>query len=408
VEAPARQPLYYRNPMGLPDTSPVPKKDPMGMDYVPVYAEEAPVTAEGQAVVRVSPDRVQKLGVRTERAQARVLHRLVRAVGTVQPDERREYAVAPRFEGWIERLYVNATGATVKVGQALMEVYSPELLSAQQEYLIARSGQQALASSSDDIRAGIATLARNALERLRNWEIPPDQIARLTRTGTPSRLLTLRAPATGVVMEKVAVQGMRFMPGEVLYRIADLTQVWLLAEVFEQDLGLMHAGEPARLTVAAYPGRSFTGTVAFVYPTVSPATRTARVRIELPNRDALLKPGMYASLELASGHGEAPVLAVPDAAVLDTGTRQVVLVTRGEGLFEPRRVRLGARAEGYVQVLEGLAAGEEVVVSANFLIDAESNLRAALAGLGSSAGPDAPAVPAPAAPAPAGGSPGGP
>src|SRR5512144_28389 len=390
--------LYYRNPMGLPDTSPVPKKDPMGMDYIPVYEGEAP---QGNQIT-ISPEKVQKLGVKTEAASQRTLIRPVRLVGTVQVDERRLYTVAPRFEGWIRQLYANATGHTVKRGEPLLEVYSPELVSAQQEYLIALQGLRALRESDTQIQAGMEQLAEAALQRLRNWEVPEEELQRLRQTGQARQLLTLRAPVTGVVLEKTAVQGMRFMPGEALYRLADLSSLWVVADIFEQDLGLIHPGQKVNVTVNAYPGKGFAGKVDFIYPVMNPQTRTARVHIDLPNPNSLLKPAMYASVELAAGQG-APAVTVPTSAVINSGTRQLVLIDKGEGRYEPRPVKLGVQGEDYVQVLEGVKAGEPVVVSANFLIDAESNLKAALGSFSDHAGHGGSAAPAagqPAAPTP--------
>lgn len=381
----ARKILYYRNPMGLPDTSPVPKKDSMGMDYTPVYEGEEP-SSDG-STVKISIEKVQKLGVRTEAAGMRDLIRTVRAVSTVQADERRLHTVAPRFEGWIERLYVNTTGQAVRKGDALMDVYSPELITAQQEYLIALQGVQAVAGGSAEARAGMQRMVESSLQRLRNWEISEAELLQLQKEGKARQNVTLRSAVSGVVVEKPSIQGKRFMPGEVLYQIADLSSVWVLADVFEQDLGMLRLGQPAAIRVEAYPDRVFDGKIAFVYPTVTPETRTAKVRVELSNAQALLKPAMYARVEFASGQGKGKVLAVPESAVLDTGTRQVVLVELGAGRFEPRAVRLGLRGDGYVEVLEGVKAGEAVVVSANFLIDAESNLKAALGGFGQSAKP---------------------
>ena len=375
--------LYYRNPMGLPDTSPAPKKDQMGMDYIPVYEGEE---SKGNQV-SISPEKVQKLGVRTEAASRRTLTRPVRLVGTVQVDERRLYTVAPRFEGWIRQLYVNATGHPVKRGEPLLEVYSPELVSAQQEYLIALGGQRALRESDAQIQAGMEQLAEAALQRLRNWEVPEDELQRLRQEGQARQLLTLCAPMTGVVLEKAAVQGMRFTPGEALYRIADLASLWVLADVFEQDLGLVHPGQKVNVTVNAYPGKVFSGKVDFIYPVMNPQTRTAQVHIDLPNPNGLLKPSMYANVELAVGQG-APMVTIPTSAVINSGARQLVLIDKGEGRYEPRPVKLGVQGDEYVQVLEGVKAGEPVVVSANFLIDAESNLKAALGSFGASLPPD--------------------
>jgi Cu(I)/Ag(I) efflux system membrane fusion protein len=235
-----------------------------------------------------------------------------------------------------------------------------------------------MTAASAETRAAAKQLAEAALQRLRNWDISNDQLKQLQRSGKITRTLTLRAPADGVVLEKMAVEGMRFMPGEPLYRIADLSRVWVIADVFEQDLGAVRAGEEAMIAVNAYPGAAFDGKVQFIYPTVSPETRTGKVRIVIPNTDGRLKTGMYATVALHATLGDWPVLTVPDSAVIDSGTQQVVLVERGEGKFEPRRVRLGAHADGAYEVRGGLSGNERVVVSANFLIDAESNLRAAL------------------------------
>jgi Cu(I)/Ag(I) efflux system membrane fusion protein len=375
--------LFYRNPMGLPDTSPVPKKDQMGMDYIAVYEGEEPASAT--PLVKLSVDKVQKLGVKTEAVALRDLASTIRAVATVQANERLLHTVTSKFDGWMQRLYVNTTGQAVKKGEALMDVYSPDLITAQQEYLIARRGVQTLAGGSAEVQASMQRLVESALQRLRNWDISETELQRLTQDGKTTQYLTLRSPANGVVLEKPAIQGKRFMAGEVLYQVADLSQVWLLADVFEQDLARVRVGQSVNIRVDAYPEKTFAGKVTFVYPTVNAETRTVKVRIELANPQALLKPSMYARVELAYSRGKGRALSVPDSAVLDTGTRQLVLVQHGEGRFEPRPVKLGMRADGYIEVLEGVKAGESVVVSANFLIDAESNLKAAFSGFGQGA-----------------------
>src|SRR6267142_421921 len=371
-----RKILYYRNPMGLPDTSPVPKKDSMGMDYIPVYADQGGGAVPG--TVTISPERIQMLGVRTEAASLRSMAHIVRAVGTVAADERRIGVVNPKFEGWIEQLHVSTTGQAVRRGDALLEVYSPDLVLAQREYLVARAAAAEMAQADAMARDNAKAIAAAALSRLKNWDISADQLARLQRTGVATHTLSLSAPIGGIVMDKPALQGLHFGAGDMLYRIVDLSTVWLLADVFEQDLAQIRPGQNAKITLQAYPGRVFDGRVAFVYPTVNAQTRTAKVRIEVPNPDLLLKTDMYATVGIAAPIESATVLAVPDSAVLDTGTRQTVLVDRSEGRFEPRAVKLGARADGYVAVLDGVVEGEKVVVGANFLIDAESNLRAAL------------------------------
>ena len=390
--------LYYRNPMGLPDVSPTPKQDSMGMDYIPVYEGEA----TGGDSISISPQKVQKLGVRTEPAQRRILSRPVRAVGMIAPDERRLFIVAPRFEGWIERLLVNTTGQTVKRGETLMAVYSPALITAQREYLLAGQDLRSpdpnlpapLAQRRESDRERVSQLTETALQRLRNWEISEDQIERLRKEGKPQENLLLKSPADGVVLEKTAIQGMQFVAGAALYRIADLSALWLIVDVFEQDLNLIRLGQDAQITVNAFPGEEFHGRVAFIYPTLNAQTRTAQVRIELPNPQGRLRPAMYAGVVLTAGSGNQPVLTVPASAVLHSGIRQAVLVELGEGRYQPREVRLGLRGDEYVQVLEGLSDGERVVTSANFLIDAESNLKAALSSFGESGAEKAPSPPA--------------
>lgn len=382
-----RKVLYYRNPMGLPDTSPVPKKDGMGMNYVPVYADEARAdeAPADEGAVSISPDRVQKLGVKVEVAAMRRLEQSLRVTGVVAVDEARIHAVAPKFEGWVERLYVNTSGQPVAKGQALFDVYSPELVSAQREYQLAAQGVAALQQADAEARGSMKRLAEASLARLGNWDIPAAELARIRAGREAARTLSFHAPVSGVVLEKPAVQGMRFMPGETLFQIADLSSVWVLAEVPEQQIGLVKQGGTAEVHVAAYPDQHFSGRVTFVYPTLNAATRTVQARIELANPGGRIKPSMYASVNLPTGEGR-EVLAVPDSAVIDSGARQVVLVQQAAGRFAPRNVRLGSRDGDYVEVLEGLAEGERVVTAANFLIDAESNLKAALSGLAPDAG----------------------
>jgi len=376
-----RKLLYYRNPMGLPDTSPTPKKDPMGMDYIAVYAGDEESEPASDRTLKINTEKVQKLGVRSEAAQLRSLDKTVRAAGRIEPDERRTYAIAPKFEGYVERLHVNVTGQAVSKGQALFEVYSPELVSAQREYAIAAHGVDSLKDAGGSARAGMAQLAESSLQRLANWDISPAQIKALAQSGEAKRTLTLRSPVSGIVTEKKALQGMRFMPGEALYQITDLSSVWVVADVFEQDIGLVKLGAQAKVRVNAYPDQRFSGQVSYVYPTLNAATRTVAIRVDLPNPGLLLKPAMFAQVELPVA-AKGAVVTVPVSAVIDSGTRQIVLIDLGEGRFEPREVKLGARSDSHVEVREGVKEGELVVVAANFLIDAESNLKAAIGGLG--------------------------
>ncbi len=378
--------LYYRNPMGLADTSPTPKKDSMGMDYIAVYEGEdepaAPAAAGGVAgprAVRISTEKIQKLGVRTEAASLRPLGKTVRAAGRVEPDERRISVIAAKFEGYVEKLLVNVTGQTVTRGQPLFEAYSPELVSAQREYLIALQGTQTLKEAGSDAQVGMQQLVESSLAHLRHWDLSPDQLQRLVKTGQAQRNITFLSPVSGVVTEKKALLGMRFMPGDLLYQVTDLSAVWVIADLSEQDIGLVKTGARVRVTTTAYPNEVFDGRVTYVYPTMKAETRSIPVRVELANPGGKLKPAMFAQVELQVG-GPAPVLTVPDSAVIDTGTRRLVLVQVGVGRFEPREVELGARGEHFVEVRRGLRDGEQVVVSANFLIDAESNLKAVVGG----------------------------
>jgi Cu(I)/Ag(I) efflux system membrane fusion protein len=311
--------------------------------------------------------------------------RTIRAVGTVQADERRDTTIALKFDGWIDRLLVNTTGERVSRGQALMDVYSPELLSAQREYLIARQADALPSGSQSEPAGSNVSLATATAERLRNWGIDETILARLEAGAAPQRTLRITSPVTGIVIEKTAVQGARFMAGEALYRIADLRKVWVIARVFEQDLAAVRVGQSARVRVDAYPAREFGGLVAFIYPTVDPQTRSVSARIALDNQDYLLKPEMFVNVEFGAPEGAPAVLAVPPDAVIDTGRSHHVLVQRAAGEFVPREVALGQRGDAYVEIRSGLEPGEIVVTGANFLIDSESNLRAAFESLGHSA-----------------------
>lgn len=378
---PARTILYYRNPMGLPDTSPTPKKDPMGMDYIPVFADEAQTTTKASTQVSISPEKVQTLGVRTVAVQMLALEQNIRAAGRIEADERRIYSIAPKFEGYIERLHINASGQRVHKGQALFEVYSPELVSAQSEYVIAQQSLRSLNHSTQETRDGLQQLAQASLARLKNWGVSEEQIKRLAASGSSQRTLSLRSPVNGIITEKKAVQGMRFSPGEPLYQVSDLSSLWLMAEVFEQDIAHLQIGSTVQAHFQAYPEQIFSGPISTIYPTLNPASRTLTVRVELPNPQGLLKPGMYGQVDIPVP-SQSTVLSIPLSAIIDSGTRQVVLVQVAPGRFEPRPVKLGKRSQSHAEVLSGVQEGEQVVVAANFLIDAESNLQAALASFG--------------------------
>jgi Cu(I)/Ag(I) efflux system membrane fusion protein len=367
---PERKIKYYRNPMGLPDTSPAPKKDPMGMDYIPVYEGED----SNDGSVQLSPGRIQRTGAKSEPVVRRPVRSVIRAPGTVQEDERRVSVVALRFEGFVESVANVTTGDHVHKGQPLMNVYSPALSSAAAEYLSA-------------INAGATGKElKGARRRLENLATPEPAIKELERTRDISLSIPWLAPQDGEILERNAVNGMRAGPGDVLFRIADHRLVWVVIDVAERDLSQVSVGTKVTIRPRGLGGQTFTGEVSLIYPHLMAQTRTARIRVELPNPDELLRPEMYVDAEIETGTPDS-VLAVPESAVLDSGTRQAVLVDKGDGRFEPRQVKLGRRGGGYVEITDGVAEGEAVVTSANFLIDAESNLKAALKGFAEASGP---------------------
>lgn len=375
-DAPAKTPAaqagrrirFYRNPMGLPDTSPVPKKDSMGMDYVPVY--ESDVQEQGSAI-KLTVERIQRSGVRTELVRSFLLAQPVHAVGAVAIDERRLAVVTMRTDGYVEDVFVNTTGQTVRAGEPLFRVYSQEIQQALAD-LIVISGHGQAAAKVDQFRLD------GVVRRLRNLGVPESSIRQVIERGNNPRTIDWPAPATGTVISKRIINGQQAKAGDELYRIADLSQMWVIADVAEGDLADIKPGTKATVTFRAYMGEPVEGVVTFIYPEMRPETRTARVRIEVPNPDGRLKTDMYADVVFKIEGASMPVTAVPTSAVIDSGTRQVVLVARGEGRFEPRAVKTGRRGDGRVEILEGLMNGEEVVTSATFLIDAESNLQSAL------------------------------
>jgi Cu(I)/Ag(I) efflux system membrane fusion protein len=294
-------------------------------------------------------------------------------------DETRVQTITTKVDGWVERLYVDYTGRPVRRGEPLMTIYSPALVTAQEELLLARRLARDVADGDADARAGASELVAAARRRLAYWDVPEEEIARVESTGQVQRTLTLRASAGGVVVTKGVTAGQRVAAGEPLFRVADLSMVWVEGDVYEQDLRAVREGQAAFAEFDAYPGARWTGRIAYVYPTLSPETRTARVRVAFASTDLRLKPGMYATLHIR-GEGGAPALSVPRGAVLATGERQLVFVRRDGGRLEPREVRLGAASDDRVQVLRGLALGDTVVASATFLVDAESNLGTALGG----------------------------
>ena len=363
-----RKILFYRNPMGLPDTSPVPKKDTMGMDYIPVYEDDA---QEQGGAIKLSVERIQRSGVRTEPARSVTLMQPVRAVGAVALDERRLTVVSMRSEGYVEDLFVDTTGQTVRKGEPLFRVYSADIQQALADLLVVSGRGQAAPALGQSSLNG-------TMRRLRNLGVPDDRIQELRESGVNPRTIDWPSPASGTIISKRIINGQRISAGDELYRIADLSQVWVIADVAEGDLADIKPGTRASVTFRAYMGEPVEGVVTFIYPEMRAETRTARVRIEVPNPDGRLKTDMYADVVFHIEGSGIPVTAVPSGAIIDSGARQVVLVAKGEGRFEPRAVKLGRRGDGRVEIVEGLTIGEEVVTSATFLIDAESNLQTAL------------------------------
>ena len=359
--------LFYRNPMGLPDTSPVPKKDSMGMDYIPVYEGE-----NDASTIQISPGKLQRTGVRSEPVSLRTVTRPVRAPGTIKLDERRVAVVSLRAQSFIESVENVTTGDHVTKGQPLLRLYSPDVAAAGAQYLSIVSDSGGTANL-----AGRKQLIEGARRRLENLAVPASVIAEIDRTKTVPLTITWTAPRDGVILERTAIEGMRAMPGDVLFRLADTSVIWVIADVAEQDIDAVKVGAAATIKVRSLPGRVFKGSVALIYPEVNTQTRTTKVRIELPNPDGVLLPDMFADVEIASG-AEKPVVAVPNGAVIDTGARQIVFIDKGKGRFEPREVKVGTRGEDYTEIREGVDEGDLVVVAANFLIDAESNLKSAL------------------------------
>ena len=375
-----RKILYYRNPMGLPDTSPVPKKDWMGMDYIPVYEGEE----EAGSTVRISPGKLQRTGVKTEVVGKSPLRQIIKAPGVVAFDETHLSVVAMRFDGYINKVMPVTSGTHVHTGQPLMSVFGQDLLNAGVQVILEEvtgwkgpeRGEAVAPAATRDPRGRVV----GARRRLENLQVPAETIEEIKKSRRVPDAITWLAPQDGIITERNAVDGQAFKAGDVLFRLADHSSLWVMADVAEGDIGVVQPGQAVTVRVKAHPGRVFKGKVGVVYPHLMKETRTARVRIEMPNPDFLLLPDMYGEVEIATGSDQ-PVNVVPASAVIDSGNRQVVIVDLGDGRFEPRDVKLGRRGSAYVEVLEGVQEGNSIVVDGNFLIDAESNLRAALKAL---------------------------
>ena len=394
----ARKILFYRNPMNPEITSQSPAKDEMGMDFVPVYEDEAGGSGvdvnlpEGYATVQVGVERVRLAGIQSATAVRETISHPVRAVGIVVPDETRVRRVQAKIEGWIEKLHTNFTGQLVTKGQPLLEIYSPDLVATQREYLLARAGVDRMKESPyEDARQMSSGLAQAARTRLNLFDVPESFIEELERTGKVQRTVTLNAPVSGYVTGKEIFEGTRVMPGMDLLTVTDLSRVWIDADLYEYEAQSVRVGQAALLDTVADPGTRMKGRVAFIYPTFSPETRTLKVRFEFPNPGLRLKPQMYANvlLDLHSVTG----VVIPDSALIETGVRVIAFVDAGNGSFEPREVKVGVRGNGKAQILSGVKAGEKVAVGANFLLDSESKLRAALTKM--TGGASAPSQPQP-------------
>lgn len=397
VEGPRRI-LFYRSPMDPSVTSPVPAKDPMGMEYLPVYDEETPRSASsvpGRATVEASASGIQLAGVRTAVAAREHLARSTRTVGLVLPDERLVRHVHTKIAGWVEKLHVNFTGQLVRRGQPVLAIYSPELLASQEEYLRARQSAARFAGSTiPEVREGGEELAASSRRRLELLDVPQSFLETIERTGKAQRTVTLVAPASGFVSTKEVLEGMEVQPGMELFTLTDLSHVWVEAEFYENEARLLRVGQRADVHLPYDPGHVMPAEVTFIYPTLSTESRTLKVRLELSNLDGHLKPGMF--VDVTADLEEADGIAVPEDAVIDTGLRQVVFVELEPGTFEPRDVQVGLRGAGRVVISSGVREGERVATRANFLLDSESKLRAALQAAqapASFAGSTAPATP---------------
>jgi multidrug efflux pump subunit AcrA (membrane-fusion protein) len=350
------------------------------MDLTPVYAEAESPAGETQPVgaFRISPQRQQLIGVEYGEVREQPLSKVIRTVGRVSYDETRIAHIHTKFSGWIDKLYVDFVGKLVKKGQPLLTIYSPELVSTQQELIIAGKSRDYLGNSPflQGVGSNASSLYESTRERLKLWDIPESEIKEIERRGTPNKHLTLYSPINGFVLTRSGFTGHRVTPEMELYSIVDLSTIWVLADVYEYEMPMISMGQSATMSLSSFPGRTFTGRVNYIYPGLEAATRTLKVRLEFPNPRFELKPDMYANVEVKVDYGVQ--LAVPRDAVLDSGTSQVVFVAREGGTFEPRRVTLGQQVGDQVIVLSGIQSGERVVTSANFLVDSESQLKSAL------------------------------
>ncbi len=370
---PERQPLFYRSPMNPEVTSPVPAKGPMGMDYVPVYADGDANSPAG--TVSIDPVTVQNIGVRTAVAQVRTIAREINTLGRVDYDERRITRLHPKTQGWVEELRIGTTGEAIQDDEILLSIYSPQLVSSQQEYLLALKSFETLGDSPfEDVRRGAADLVDTSLERLRLLDVPEHQITALKESGEVSRLLHIHSPAEGIVVNVGVRDGQFVTPQSELYMIADLSAVWVFVDIFEEELPWVNVGDEVEMRVTAVPGTTLRGKLTYIYPYADSKTRTIKARLEFDNRDLLLKPDMFADVTIFASPRE-NVVVIPSEAIVRSGLQEQVFIVREPGKFEPRKVEMGLSGEGVTEIRKGVLSGDEVVVSAQFLIDSESKLR---------------------------------
>jgi membrane fusion protein, copper/silver efflux system len=344
--------------------------------------KEGKVQEVSPGAVQISPEKQQLIGVKIGTVELKPLEKVIRTIGRVDYDEKRIVTVSPKIGGWIEDLYIDFTGKFVRQGDPLLTIYSPELVSTQEEYLLALRARKDLKKSPFPEVAGSGdSLAESAKRRLKLFDITDEQIKTLEESGQSKKTLTLYSPFSGFVLEKTAYKGMNVMPGMALYKLADLSVVWLIADIYEYELPFVRVGQQAAVQLSYLPGETFTGKAIYIYPALDPSTRTAKVRFEFSNSQGKLKPEMYANVEIKIHLGQK--LVVPEGAIIDTGIRQMAIIDKGSGYFEPREVKVGSKVDDYYEVIKGLKAGERVVTSANFLIDSESKLKEAMAGVGS-------------------------
>jgi len=373
-----KQPLFYRSPMNPEITSPVPAKGPMGMDYIPVYVGGEDNNASA-GTVKIDSVVVQNLGVRTAIAKKTAISRTIRAVGRVDFDEERMARLHPKVEGWIEEIRIDKTGQQVNKNDILLSIYSPKLVSTQQEYLLALNNLAALEKSPfEEIRSGALELVKSSRQRLRLLDVSEQQIHELEKTRQVKKSLHIHSPVTGTVIRIGSRQGQHVSPGTELYMLVDLSQVWVYADIYENELPWVKEGDEVEMRLASVPGKTFTGSLAYIYPYAESKTRTTKVRLVFDNNERLLRPNMFSEV-IIRADSQPDALVIPSEAVIRSGQQTQVFVVRDAGKFEPRVVKLGIESEGRVAVLAGVEAGEEVVTSAQFLLDSESKLREATA-----------------------------